>query len=60
MRHITHISHTQFSFVQKVITDGEFKTVMLPNLGKFMVKQHRRALLEANKERGKDNTTKTE
>lgn len=46
---IEHIAHAQFSFVQKIITEGEFKTVMLPNLGKFMVKQHRRALIEANK-----------
>lgn len=45
---IEHIVRTQFSFVQKVITEGEFKTVMLPKLGKFLVKQHRRELLASS------------
>lgn len=50
---VEHMVHSQFSFIQKVITDGEFKTVMLPHLGKFTVKKHRRQFIEENKERGR-------
>lgn len=42
---VEQIINSEFSFIRKVMTDGEFKCVMIAGLGKFMVRPNRRLLL---------------
>ena len=51
---IEQVVDHQFKFVSKIMSKGNFDTIMLPYFGKFMVNPKRVELLNKNKENEKD------